>query len=75
MGKEIMLCFMAKLTQALEAHQVLMVRLFVKLPDFVAVHPALTLADLAVVASPAINVASNAVPLATRQQVSQAGTP
>ena len=67
MGKEIMLRFMAKMTQALETHQVLVVCLFVELPDFVAVHPALTTAYLAVVASPAIDVASNAVPLATRQ--------
>ena len=70
MGKEIMLRFMAKMTQALEAHQVLVVCLFVVLPGFVAVHPALTSANLAVVASPAIDIASNAVPLATRQQVS-----
>ncbi len=70
MGKEIMLRFMAKLTQALEAHQVLTVCLFVKLPDFVAVHPAFTPAYLAVVASPAIDVAANVVPLAMGQQVS-----
>jgi len=70
-----MLRFMAKLTQALETHQILVARLFVELPDFVAVHPAFTSANLAVVASPAIDVAANAVPLATRQQVGQAGTP
>ena len=70
MGKEIMLRFMAKTTQALEAHQVLVVCLFIELPGFVAVHPALTSANLAVVASPAIDIASNAVPLATRQQIS-----
>ena len=65
-----MFCFVAGFAEALEAHQVLMVCLFVELPGFVAVHPAFTPADLAVVASPAIDVASNAVPLATRQQVS-----
>ena len=70
MGKEIMLRFMAKITQALEAHQVLMACLFVELPGFVAVHPALTPAYLAVVVSSVIDVASNTVPLATRQQVS-----
>jgi hypothetical protein len=74
MGKEIMLRFMAKMTQALEAHQVLMACLFVELPGFVvelpgfvAVHPALTPTYLAVVVRSAIDVASNTVPLATRQ--------
>lgn len=70
MGKEIMLRFMAKLTQTLKAHQVLMVCLFIELPCFMAVHPALTPAYLAVVVSSAIDIASNTVPLATRQQVS-----
>ena len=70
-----MLRFMAGFAEALEAHQVLIACLFIELPGFVAVHPALTSANLAVIASFAIYRAANAVPLATRQKVGKAGTP
>jgi len=70
-----MLCFVAGFTEALEAHQVLMACLFIELPGFVAVHPTLPSANLAVITSPTIDVAANTVPLATRQQVGKAGTP
>ena len=62
-----MLCFVAGFAEALQIHQVLMACLFVELPDFVAIHPALTSANLAVVMSPTVDIAANTVPLATRQ--------
>ena len=62
-----MLRFMAGFTEALEAHQVLIACLFIELPGFVAVHPALSTANLAVITGPAIDIAANTVPLATRQ--------
>lgn len=70
-----MLCLVAGIAQALETHQVLVACLFIELPDFMAVHPAFTSANLAVIASFAIYRTANAVPLATRQQVGQASTP
>jgi len=70
-----MLCHVAGIAQALKAHQVLVACLFIELPDFMAVHPAFTSANLAAIASFAIYRAANAVPLAAGQQVSQAGTP
>jgi hypothetical protein len=57
----------AGFAEALEAHQVLIACLFIELPGFVAVHPALTSANLAVVTSLTVDIAANTIPLATRQ--------
>ena len=62
-----MLRFVAGFAETLEAYQVLIACLFVELPGFVAVHLALATANLAVITDPAIDIAANTVPLATRQ--------
>jgi len=69
-----MLCFVAGFAKALEAYQVLTACLFIEPPSFVAVHPALATTNPTVITGPAIDVAANTIPLATRQQIGKAGT-
>ena len=74
-GKEIMLRLVAGLAETREADQVLTACLLIELPDFVAVHPALTSANLAMIAGLAVHRAAKAVPRATRQEIGQTGPP
>ena len=58
--------FVALLAEAPEAHKVLVPALVVEMPDLVAVHPACSPANLAVMVGSLVNRAAKAVPLATR---------
>jgi hypothetical protein len=58
---------MTGFAQTFKAEQILVACLFIELPNFVAVHPALAAANLAVITSPATDMAANTVPLVTRQ--------
>jgi len=66
-SKKIMLRFVAAFAEAFDAHQALIACLCIELPGLVAVHPALTTANLAAITGPAIDMAANTVPLAARQ--------